>query len=186
LIAINLITSSAREIGVSVESIAEHPHRPLLIAAYRQFLAGQPGAALALLEPVVERDELANRPSAMGGLLWGLAGDCYFRLVEPEKGFQAYRRAIACDGRAGCLTFFACQVAWHRRAEDVEEAFQCLRAARAADRWALRQFLVHFLWHSIGMERLYHRFVRIPLVRWRLWRLSRGAPSVSHFSDLNA
>jgi hypothetical protein len=162
---------------MSEESIADHPHRPVLVAAYRQFRLDNPGAALELLEPVIGHDELANRPSVTAGVLWGLAGDCYFRVGAPEKGFRAYRRSIELDGEAGCLALFACQVAWHRRADYAEEALGCLRAARAADGRALRRHTLRFLWHSLGVEALYFRFVRVPLVRWRLRRLaaqSRG------------
>jgi tetratricopeptide (TPR) repeat protein len=157
------------------ENLATHPHWPLLVAAYRQFRAGAPRAALDLLEPVLGHDELANRPSAMAGVLWGLAGDCYFRLDQPDEGFRAYRRAIELDGTTGCLALYACQVARHRRAENAEEALQCLRAARALDWQALRRYPVHFLWHSLGLEALYFRFVRVPLARWRLRNLAARA-----------
>jgi cytochrome c-type biogenesis protein CcmH/NrfG len=120
------------------DNLADHPHRPLLVAAYRQFRAGQPRAARDLLKPVLANDELANRPSVMAGVLWGLAGDCYFLLHEADKGFQAYKRAIELDGDTGCLALFACQVAHHRRAEDAEAVLRCLRAARAGDWRALR------------------------------------------------
>lgn len=153
------------------EDFAKHPHWAIFVAAYRQFQDGKPGATLALLEPVIERDESANHPSLMAGVMWGLAGDCYFRLDEPDKGFRAYRRAIELDGAAGCLTLFACQVAWHRRAEYAEEALGCLRASRAADWRALRQHPLHFLWHCLGVKDLYFRFVRVPLARRQLHRL---------------
>ena len=157
------------------ENLAEHPHWSLLVAAYRQFRAGAPRAALDQLEPVLEHDELANRPSFMAGVLWGLTGDCYFRLDKPDEGFRAYRRAIELDGATGCLALFACEVARHRRAEDAEEALRCLRAARAADWRALTRHPFHFLWHSLGPDALYFRFVRVPLARWRLRRLAAQA-----------
>jgi tetratricopeptide (TPR) repeat protein len=157
---------------VADESVADHPHRPLLVAAYRRFRAGDPRAALDLLEPVIGSDELANRSSVMAGVLWGLAGDCYFRLGQPDSGFRAYLRAIALDGTTGCLALFACQVAWHRRAEYAEQALECLRAARTADGQALRRHPAHFLWHSCGMDAIYFRFVQVPLARWRLRRLA--------------
>jgi hypothetical protein len=157
------------------ENFADHPHWPLLVAAYRQFRAGMPQAALDLLQPVLEHDESANRPSVVAGVLWGLAGDCFFRLDKPDEGFRAYRRAIELDGNCGCLALFACQVARHRRAEYAAEALRCLRASRAADWRALRQHPVHFLWHSLGPEALYFRFVRVPLARWRLRRLAARA-----------
>ena len=157
------------------ETLGGHRHRRLLAAAYREFRTGKPQAALDLLEPVLEHDEVVNRPSVMAGVLWGLAGDCYFRLDQPEKGFRAYRRSIELDGSAGCLALFACQVARHRRAEDAEEALQCLRAARACDWRALRQHPVHFLWHSIGLDALYFRFIKVPLARRRLRRLAARA-----------
>lgn len=159
------------------ESIDEHPLRPLLVASYREFRIGRPRAALDLLVPVIEHDERANRPSVMAGVLWGLAGDCHFWLDEPDKGFRAYRRAIELDGRTGCLALFACQVAWHRRAEDAEEALRCLRAARASDWQAFRRHPIHVLHHSLGVEALYFRFVRVPLVKWRLHRLVAQARS---------
>ena len=156
------------------EGIDHHPHRPLLVAAYRQFRAGHPRAALDRLEPVIAGDELANRSSVMAGVLWGLAGDCYFLLEQPDLGFRAYLRAIALDGATGCLALFACQVAWHRRAEYAERAMECLRAARASDAIAIRRHPIHFLWYSCGFEMLYFRFVRVPLARRRLRRLAAG------------
>ncbi len=160
---------------MSGESYADHPLGLLLSAAYRKFRAGEPAAALDLLEPVLEYDEMANRASAMAGLLWGLAGDCYFRIDEADKGFHAYQRAIKLDGDAGCRALFACQVASHRRAEHAEEALRCLRAARASDWRALRRHPAHFLKHSLRLEALYFRFVRVPLARWRLRRLAAQA-----------
>ena len=54
------------------EGIDHHPHRPLLVAAYRQFRAGHPRAALDRLEPVIAGDELANRSSVTyGSLVFG-------------------------------------------------------------------------------------------------------------------
>jgi hypothetical protein len=104
-----------------------------------------PRAALDLLEPVIEHDELANRASVMAGVLWGLAGDCYFRLKDADKGFRAYRRAIELDGGTGCLPLFACQVASHQRVDDAEAGLAALRAHGALSRRALRRHPIHFL-----------------------------------------
>src|SRR5258707_694384 len=102
----------------------------------------------------------------MAGILWGLGGDCYFRLNESEKGFRAYRRAIELDEKASCLALFACEVAWYRRVQDAEEAFRCLRADRAGYRQSLRRHPVQFfLGHILVPELLFVRFVRIPPVR---------------------
>jgi hypothetical protein len=79
------------------------------------------------------------------------------------------------DGATGCLALFACQVARHGRAKDAEEALRCLRAARSVEWQALRRHPVHFLWHSLDPYLLYLRFVRVPLARWRLWRLAARA-----------
>jgi hypothetical protein len=160
-----------REVHLVEDNIDDHPHRPQLIAAYRQFRAGKPQATLDLLKPVVEKDGAANRQSVMAGVLWGSVGDCYFKLDEPDKGFQAYRRSIELDSYTGCLPLFACQVAWHHRTEDAEEALRCLWVMRERDRAALRKHPVHFVWQSLSWEMLYFRFVRLPLTRWRLQRL---------------
>ena len=92
--------------------------------------------------------------------------------LSPEPGLM---QRPELDGATGCLALFACEVARHRRAEDAEEALRCLRAARAADWRALTRHPFHFLWHSLGPDALYFRFVRVPLARWRLRRLAAQA-----------
>ena len=112
------------------ENYAEHPHMPLLGAAYREFRSGDPQAALDWIEPVLLDDGSAQAPSTITGLLWALAGDCYFKLGKFERGFIVYRKALGLDPICGCLVPFAREVANHRRREDAAFALQCLDAER--------------------------------------------------------
>ena len=151
-----------------------HPLRPLLVVAARVFLAGNYRATLNLLEPVIEHDEHVNRPSPVSSLFWAVAGDCYFLLGEPERGFRAYRRSMELDGESACLREFACQVAAHRRVEDAEEALRALRNARAAEWHTFRKHPIHVLRHNLNRVMLSLRFVRVPIARWKLRRMVRA------------
>lgn len=157
-----------------MDEVADHPLMPALRLAYASFRAGNVRAAVEQLAPALATDA-AKQPAVVAGALWGLAGDCAFKLGEIDRGFAAYRQAIALDPQAGCLTLFARQVAAHRRAEDAAFALQCLGMARASDWAALRRYPVHFLLHSIAPDALYFRFAVLPCVRWRLRRLAAGA-----------
>ena len=147
-----------------------HPLRPLMVSAARLLRSKDYRATLALLEPVIERDEDANRPSPISGLLWAMAGDCYFELSEPDKGFRAYRRAMELDGNTGCLALFACQVASHRRAEYAEEGLRALRANRLSLWRAFRRSPILTLWY-MNWEFLSLCFFHAPRARWRLRRM---------------
>lgn len=150
------------------EAFRAHPHRPLLVKAYARFLEGIPRAALYLLEPVLVADETARSPAVVTSLLWGLAGDCYFKLDEAEAGFAAYRVSISLDPKAGCLVLYARQVARHCRSEEAEFALRCADTARRTDKEALRRYPVHFLRHALKPDALYFRLVVMPLTRRRL------------------
>ena len=79
------------------ENFAEHPHWPLLVAAYRQFRAGTPRAALDQLED----------PASDLSREWDREHDSYVArklldYVEPEfrpATWQAFRRLVL-DGAA--------------------------------------------------------------------------------------
>ena len=157
---------------------AGNPIMPLLRQAYPPFRNGQVRQALDLIEPML-KVERANRSTAAASVLWGLAGDCYFKLNQPEDGFRAYRRSIELNPETGCLTLFACQVAKHRRAELAAEALRCLQAARKADWRAFKKYPVHVLLHSLKPTALLHRFYEVPLTRWRLRRLANH-PHADH------
>jgi hypothetical protein len=144
----------------------------VLRIAYQQFKGGEPRAALDVLMPVLETEESASQPSLVAATLWGLAGDCYFQLGEPEPGFHAYKRSIALTPYAGCLELFACQVAKHRRAEDAAFALRCLAVAREGSRKGFKEHPLFVLWHSLSWDLLFLRYVRLPIVRWRLRRLA--------------
>jgi tetratricopeptide (TPR) repeat protein len=111
----------------------------------------------------------------MTGMIWGLTGDCYFKLKESENGFAAYRRAIEMDPKAGCLALFARQVAAYRRVEDAAFAIECLDMYRSANREALLKYPIHHIIHSLPPDMLYLRFAVLPCVRLRLRRLAKQA-----------
>ena len=154
--------------------IAGHPLMPVLRSAYAAFRAGDTPGALDQLAPALGA-EAATQPGVVPGVVWGLAGDCYFRLGEPDRGFAAYRRAIDLDPAAGCLAFFARQVAAHRRVADARFALRCLDAARVADRAALRRHPLHNLRHSDPPDTHNNQFAELPCVRWRLRRMAARA-----------
>jgi tetratricopeptide (TPR) repeat protein len=151
---------------------AGDPNAPLLRTAYDLFRAGEFRAALALLEPVLGSEQAPVGHPYVAGILCGLAGDCYFKLGEPEKGFRAYRRAIDLDPGAGCLALFAYQVAKHRRGQDAEFALRCLAKSREADRQAFRRHPIHFLSFALRPSAILFQLVQLPIARWRLRRLA--------------
>jgi tetratricopeptide (TPR) repeat protein len=150
---------------------AGNPIMSVLREAYGAFRSGQVRRALDLLQPVLAEDR-ANRSTTAASVVWGLAGDCHFKLDQPEDGFRAYQRSIALNPDAGCLTLFACQVAKHRRGRDAEDALRCLEMARDSDRRAFKKHPIHVLLHSLKPTALWHRFVKIPIARRRLIRLA--------------
>ncbi|MFM5924245.1 MAG: tetratricopeptide repeat-containing sulfotransferase family protein [Novosphingobium sp.] len=60
--------------------------------ASAELAAGNPEAARALLEPVVER---LDQPSNDRSLAWGTLGDAYDRLGQTDAAYQAYARSKA-------------------------------------------------------------------------------------------
>jgi hypothetical protein len=154
------------------EDYSKHPHMVLLRTAYSDFRCGNPQDALDRIEPILLTDSTTQAPSIATGLLWGLAGDCYFKLSKYENGFIAYRKAMELDPTCGCLAVFAREVARHRRLEDAEFALQCLEVDREARRKAWREHFWHILRFSLNLDTLWFQLVIIPLTRRRLRRLA--------------
>ena len=154
------------------EPSANHPHAILLRSAYAKFLAGDARTAVDELAAVLEHDPAAREPGRLTGMLWGLTGDCYFKLGEGEKGFAAYRQSLQLDPSAGCLALFARQVADEGRWEDAALALRCLDLARDEDWRAFRRHPIHFLSHNLSPSTIYFRLVRWPRIRRRLRQLA--------------
>jgi hypothetical protein len=153
-----------------VQNIPEHVLVTALRNAYSAFRSGDALTALQRLEGTLAHPS-ANKPGSIAGALWGLAGDCHFKLNNPEQGFAAYRRGIELDPGAGCLPFFARQVASHRRVKDAGYALECLNASRRADWFALRKHPLHFLKWTLSPDAIWFRLFVMPAVRWRLKRM---------------
>jgi tetratricopeptide (TPR) repeat protein len=145
------------------------PLWPTFIAAVKAFRGGDPERAVQIVERC---DGLADETGEVASHLWGLAGDAYFKLGRTDDGFRAYRRAIELFPAAGCLAFYAIQVANHRRAEDAAFALECLDADARGNRKALREHTLHYLLHSLKPDMLWFSLVWKPLARWRLKRLT--------------
>ena len=163
------------------ENYAEHPHMPLLRAAYVDFRAGHPQAALDRIEPVLLADAVAQLPSLVSSLLWALAGDAYFKLGRYENGFIVYRKALELDPTCGCLALFAREVANHQRFEDAEFALKCLDVERVANRTAWKNHFWHVLWHSLDFDAIWFRLAILPRTRRRLRRLAIEHRNVKAF-----
>ncbi len=145
----------------------------LLTSAYRAYKRKHYRYAIVQLDPFLEL-ESSKEASCLNSMIWGLAGDNYFKLGEVENGFAAYRQSMAIDREAGCLRLFARQVLIHRRVEDAEFAVHCLDMAWLSEVKALINRPGLFLFCLFDPQYFCFRLFFVPFFRGRLRRMIRA------------